>query len=145
MHVDGSCHCGDITYEAEVDPSSVSICHCTDCQVLTGSAFRIIAVAKAADFRLLSGTPTVYVKSADSGHRRAQAFCPRCGTQMYSSAAIADPESYGLRVGAIRQRSRLVPMRQIWCRSALDWVRRLDTIPESDRVTLTGQKSRNAT
>ena len=35
MHVDGSCHCGDITYAAEIDPAKVIICHCTDCQTLS--------------------------------------------------------------------------------------------------------------
>ncbi|MDB5860662.1 MAG: hypothetical protein JWQ76_4351, partial [Ramlibacter sp.] len=25
MHVTGSCHCGQVTYEAEVDPARVSI------------------------------------------------------------------------------------------------------------------------
>ena len=32
MKIDGGCHCGAITYEAEVDPEKTSICHCTDCQ-----------------------------------------------------------------------------------------------------------------
>ena len=36
MKVTGSCHCGQITYEAEVDPETVRVCHCTDCQKLTG-------------------------------------------------------------------------------------------------------------
>jgi len=36
MKVQGSCHCGRITYEAEVDPGRVSLCHCTDCQTVTG-------------------------------------------------------------------------------------------------------------
>ncbi len=40
MKVEGRCHCGQITYEATVDPEKVSICHCTDCQMLTGSAYR---------------------------------------------------------------------------------------------------------
>jgi len=38
MKIDGHCHCGQITFEAEVDPNSVMICHCTDCQRLSGSA-----------------------------------------------------------------------------------------------------------
>ena len=67
MHVDGSCHCGYITYQAEIDPGRVIICHCTDCQVLSSSAFRMIVVAEKGSFRLLSGEPTVYVKTADSG------------------------------------------------------------------------------
>lgn len=27
MKIDGGCHCGAITYEAEVDPEKTSICH----------------------------------------------------------------------------------------------------------------------
>jgi hypothetical protein len=40
MKVTGSCHYEAIAYEAEVDPNSVRVCHCTDCQRLTGTAFR---------------------------------------------------------------------------------------------------------
>jgi hypothetical protein len=32
MQLTGGCHCGHITYEAEVDPETVRVCHCTDCQ-----------------------------------------------------------------------------------------------------------------
>ena len=142
MHVDGTCHCGFITYEAEVDPASVSLCHCTDCQIFTSSAFRIVAVTRADDLKLLSGAPSFYVKTADSGNRRVQAFCPRCGTHVYSSADVANPALYGLRVGSIRQRTLLPPVKQIWCGSALEWVHRLDTIPASEAVTLTGQAAR---
>jgi len=34
MRVTGGCHCGQVTYEAEVDPATVRVCHCTDCQRL---------------------------------------------------------------------------------------------------------------
>ena len=43
MRIDGQCHCGFVTYEAEIDPEDVSICHCTDCQRLTGSPYRVTA------------------------------------------------------------------------------------------------------
>ena len=36
MDVDGSCHCGQITFSAEVNPDQVIVCHCTDCQALWG-------------------------------------------------------------------------------------------------------------
>jgi hypothetical protein len=48
MKVNGSCHCAQITYEAEVDPQHVSLCNCTDCQVLTGSACRVSVPTPAA-------------------------------------------------------------------------------------------------
>ena len=35
MKVDGHCHCGEITFQAEVDPDALHICHCTDCQTLS--------------------------------------------------------------------------------------------------------------
>jgi hypothetical protein len=40
VKVEGECHCGAIAYEAEVEPGTVGVCHCLDCQRLTGSAFR---------------------------------------------------------------------------------------------------------
>ena len=40
MKVDGNCHCGAITFEAEADPEAVYVCHCTDCQSISGSPFR---------------------------------------------------------------------------------------------------------
>src|SRR5687768_5530242 len=70
MKIDGSCHCGRIAYEAEVDPAKVSICHCSDCQTLTGTAFRVTIPVAEANFRLLSGEPKIYVKVAESGNKR---------------------------------------------------------------------------
>ena len=75
MKVDGRCHCGQIRYEAEVNADQVNICHCTDCQTLTGTVFRTSIRATDGTFKILSGEPTVYVKTAESGAKRAQAFC----------------------------------------------------------------------
>jgi hypothetical protein len=47
MHIDGECHCGRVTHEAEIDPARSSICHCTDCQPLTGSPYRVTAICCA--------------------------------------------------------------------------------------------------
>lgn len=85
MKIDGSCHCGAIRYEAEIDPANVTICHCTDCQMLTGTAFRITVQAAAEDFRLTAGRPKTYRKlTADSGIPRIHAFCAECGSPVYA-------------------------------------------------------------
>jgi hypothetical protein len=133
MHIDGRCHCGKITFEATVDPDTIGICHCTDCQTLTGSAFRANVPAPAETFVLRGGPPTVYIKTADSGAKRAHAFCPDCGTPIYATSPT-DPRSYSLRVGTIRQRAALGrPRRQIWCQSALPWAMDLTDIARVDR------------
>ena len=131
MKIDGHCHCGEISFEAEVDPAAITICHCTDCQRLTGSAFRANVVAPAAQF-VLRGTPRSYVKTAESGNKRRHAFCGNCGTPVYA-CAVDDPPSYSLRVGTITQRSAFKPRRQIWRRSALDWVDALAAVPASEK------------
>jgi hypothetical protein len=128
MHIDGGCHCGFIRYEAEIDPETVSICHCTDCQTLSGSAFRTNVPAKKENFRMLGGQPKIYIKTAESGNKRAQAFCPECGAPIYATSPT-DPQIYGIRVSSARQRTELRPKRQNWCRSALDWVADLGSIP----------------
>jgi len=120
MKVEGSCHCGAIRYEAVVDPAAVTICHCRDCQVLTGTAYRTTVPTAVADFVLHSGTPRRYVKTAQSGNKRIQAFCGDCGSPIYN-AAFENPVTYGLRVGTLAQREALPPQRQKWCRSALPW------------------------
>ncbi|MEO1544948.1 MAG: GFA family protein, partial [Pseudomonadota bacterium] len=44
MKITGGCHCGKITYEAVINLENVVVCHCTDCQRLSGSAFRTVAM-----------------------------------------------------------------------------------------------------
>jgi hypothetical protein len=117
VKIDGGCHCGFIRYEAEVDPEKVMICHCTDCQKLSGSAFRTVVLTAPDRLRLLSGTPKTYVKTAESGALRSQAFCPECGSPIYSAAEGSGPKVYSIRVGTSRQARELVPRAQIWCRS----------------------------
>ncbi len=122
MRIDGGCHCGAITYEAEVDPEKTSICHCTDCQQITGTAFRVTVFAPEGSYRITAGTPKEYVKVAESGNRRAQGFCPDCGSQLYATSVGDGPKVYGIRVGTARQRQSLAPRRQTWHRSALHWL-----------------------
>ena len=131
MHVDGCCLCGYLSYEAEVDPESVLICNCRDCQVLAGSAFRV-TVFVTGGFKFLSGEPSTYVKIADSGSRRALAFCPRCGTSVYSKPADGAEGGFGLRVGSLRQRDSLTPRVQYWRRSAQSWIDHIGAIPAFD-------------
>ena len=133
MKIDGGCHCGYITYEAEADPDKVSICHCTDCQTLSGTAFRTSIPAPDHALHFLSGEPAVYVKTGESGAKRAQGFCPRCGSAIYATAAGDGPKIYNIRVGTVRQRNQLVPKRQIWCRSQLGWLGEIGSIPKFEK------------
>jgi hypothetical protein len=132
MKIDGHCHCGQIAFEAEIDESSaINICHCADCQRLSGSAFRANVFAPAESFRL-TGNPRTYLKTAESGNVRLHAFCGNCGTPVYACAP-ANPPSYTLRIGTITQRAAFSPRRQIWRGSALSWIDALASVPATEK------------
>jgi hypothetical protein len=136
MKIDGTCSCGAIRIEGEADPDSAGICHCTDCQSGTGTAFRVSIPVSGATFKM-SGQPTIFIKTtADSGNPRAQAFCPTCGSPIYSTTPGEGQQAmYIVRVGILKQRDQLVPKRQIWWRSARDWVTGLDGIRKVEKQT----------
>ncbi len=134
MKVDGRCHCGQIRYEAQIDPGTVSVCHCTDCQMLTGTAYRVSVPASAANLAFLSGhTEDLRQDGGERQPARARHFAPNCGTPLYSADA-QDPQVYFLRVGTLSQRAALPPKRQIWCRSALPWASDIRNLAPSERA-----------
>ena len=132
MKIDGRCHCGYVAFEAEADPETTTICNCTDCQTMSGAPLRAIIITRPGTFVLLSGKPTEYQKTADSGRVRIQAFCPRCGTAIYAASIGYEPKAYNIRLGALRQCNELVPRRQVFVRSQQTWVNDLISIPKFD-------------
>ncbi len=97
MKIDGQCHCGNITYRTEIDPEQVYICHCTDCQSISGTAFRWAVSVAEEDFQLLTGSPKTYIKRAESGAESHQLFCPDCASPLYLTAIGEGPKSFNLK------------------------------------------------
>ena len=129
MKIDGQCHCGHVRYEAEIDPEQVSICHCTDCQTLTGSPYRVTVSTSRDRIRMTGNEPKTYVKIAESGRKRFQLFCPECGSPLFVTGEGAAAERWGIRWGSIRQRGELSPKRAVWRRSALPWIGDVSSLP----------------
>ena len=131
MKINGQCHCGEISFEAEVETALFGICHCTDCQALTGSAFNASVPVPAANFVLVRGNPNTYVKTAADGRKSQSMFCGNCGSRVYSYSD-SDPNIYRIRLGVIAQRATFSARGQIWRRSALPWVDSISLIPAHD-------------
>jgi hypothetical protein len=131
MKIDGACHCGAVRCEADINPDYVVLCHCTDCQTFSSAPYRASVPVKAENFTL-TGTPTEYVKTADSGAKRVVAFCGVCGTALFSTTP-ADRSVFNLRLGWVRQRAELPPKRQGFCGSALPWAFNIEDVPKVER------------
>ena len=127
MQVHGACHCGKVAFTAEVDPTKVMICNCADCQTLSGAPFRAIAQAPIESFKI-TGETKAYVKTAESGNKRAQVFCPECATPLYASA-VENTTAVMLRLGCVAERDQLKPSLRLWQRSAMPWLSELSSIP----------------
>jgi hypothetical protein len=103
MQIDGQCHCGCVTYRAEIDPAKVSICHCTDCQSLTGSPYRVTVICSAEDVRLTGAAPEIYGKRGDNGRIRNQHFCGECGSPLFTSGEGGQWSGFDVRYPARRE------------------------------------------
>jgi hypothetical protein len=134
MKIEGGCHCGKISYEADINPEYVIICHCPDCQVFSGGPYRASVPVKAENFQL-HGQPKIYVKTARSGNKRALAFCADCGSGLYSTSVEDHPPLFNLRLGAVKQRAQLIPKSQGFCNSAMPWAWDIAGIPRVPEPT----------
>jgi hypothetical protein len=77
----GGCLCGDIRYQTIADPVRITICHCTFCQKLTGSAYLVEPIFRKQDAVFTGAAPRIYDHRSDtSGKRVSVHFCGRCGT-----------------------------------------------------------------
>src|SRR5262249_60405819 len=70
----GGCQCGTVRYEVAGDPLMVVVCHCSDCQRQSGSAFGMSFIVPRGSFRLLRGEVKTFTRKADSGRAATCTF-----------------------------------------------------------------------
>jgi hypothetical protein len=127
MRIGGGCHCGAIHYEAEVNPDNVVICHCTDCQTISGAPYRTNVPVRLSKFSL-RGEPRTYRTVGDSGREVMTAFRGECGAALYSQPS--DANFVNLRIGSVNQRALPPPKRQGFWGSAMPWAMDIRDAPE---------------
>ncbi|WP_425594399.1 GFA family protein [Qipengyuania xiamenensis] len=110
-----------------MDPGHVGICHCRDCQIFSGSAFRTVGAVAPANFRFTKGHPVYFDKVGDLGGTRRMAFCGECGTHI--CALPADNSAFpfiSLRTSTADQFEQLVPVVEGFCASKVSWLPALE-------------------
>jgi len=80
-----------------------------------------------------SSAPVQGLAAEEADKEYARLGVKRTWSHFYEYAADGERKSYGLRVGCIEQRRELVPHKQIWCRSALEWTMELGSIEKRQR------------
>lgn len=88
MHYRGSCQCGAVSYEADVDLDNTITCNCSRCQRLGA----VLAFAAREAFTLKSGEDNLqqYLFNKEAIQHL---FCRTCGIQSFSYGAMPDGTS----------------------------------------------------
>jgi hypothetical protein len=116
----GGCGCGAIRYSVTSDPLISYLCHCTECQRRTSSAFGLNLQVTDDNLTIETGTPASRTRSADSGNDLALNFCGDCGTPLFSVPA-ARPNIRVVYAGTLDDPSWVPVKLHIWADSALPW------------------------
>lgn len=75
MTTKGSCLCGAVEYSYTGSPMTTALCHCTDCQKWSGSAYTSNVVVPRKEFKVTKGSPKHYNVKGDSGKMNDHWFC----------------------------------------------------------------------
>lgn len=122
----GMCQCGNIEYEINGKPLFTSICHCLECQKLSGGTSSVTTFIPANSFVLLRGELSKFTRRADSGRTVENYFCPGCGNRIYHLNP-SEPSLIRLKPGTLADKSSIKPVFHVWLSSRLPW----DFIPLS--------------
>ncbi|NQX87678.1 MAG: GFA family protein [Halioglobus sp.] len=99
MKMTGGCYCGNIRYEAEGEPIMRALCHCRECQYISGGAANVALAMPLSGFRYTLGKPRDF-KRSDLESPVIRSFCPDCGTSL-TSQPPAIPGIIILKVGTL--------------------------------------------
>ena len=115
-----SCSCGRLTVAIDGEPVRISMCHCRDCQRRTGSVYGVQARFHRSD-ATIDGPSTAWTRTADSGNRIVQHFCPTCGTTVFYLPE-QEPGLIAVAVGAFADASFPAPRFSVYEARKHPWV-----------------------
>tara|TARA_R110002020_G_scaffold316361_10_gene531565 strand:- start:5812 stop:6312 length:501 start_codon:yes stop_codon:yes gene_type:complete len=116
----GGCQCGLIRYRMRALPLVFYLCHCTECQRHTSSAF---GESLRFDREHLDVDPGLRCirRLSDTGKEREGWFCPDCGVRIWHGTAGS--AEINLKAGTLDDTSWLVPAGHIWTRSKQPFIK----------------------
>lgn len=84
-HYDGSCQCGAVSYEVEVDLENTITCNCSRCQRM---GF-VLAFTPMENFKLKSGEGAL-TEYLFNNHTIRHLFCKVCGVESFAYGTMPD-------------------------------------------------------
>ncbi len=121
MAYSGGCRCGACRYQLNYDQLPVSyVCHCLDCQTMTGSAFSLHALVRADRFAC-EGELLAWDHANSQGKVTSQKFCAACKTRLYSTNE-GRPGTVIVRMGTLDESQKILPAVHVWVKRKQNWI-----------------------
>ena len=95
----GGCLCGRVRYEAQGDALFGVLCHCRDCQRVSGTGHVPVMGVRKSTFRVTGETKT-YGVLGGSQKQAIRHFCPNCGSLLFGTPEVV-PDIVTLYVGSL--------------------------------------------
>src|ERR1051326_1424238 len=110
----GGCLCGAVRYEVTAEPVAFMLCHCRDCQYISG------------------GEPAAVGVVAAGGNAVVRQFCGECGTPLFSGLETM-PHLKVIKAGSLDDPSWLKPTAFLWTKSAQPWAHMDAAVPSFEK------------
>ncbi len=128
---EGGCFCGAVRYRA-LRPIDVAICHCRDCQRVSGAPMLAWVEIGKADLEWTHGTPSYYHHTSDWHTPIRRAFCNQCGTSLtYEREGSAELD---VTVASMDAPESVRPTHHVYASSQMPWLHVDDDITGYERL-----------
>ena len=129
-NVNGSCFCGEVSYEISGNMGVFQYCHCSRCQKVTGSAHASNVFVAPDDFKWLGGEDHVCRYDPPETKYFATSFCKQCGSSLpwlsKSGKVVIVP------AGSLDGDPGIRPSKNIFCGSRSSWYTAASSLPEHE-------------
>lgn len=119
---EGRCQCGQVRYRVAGETVAFFVCHCSECQRQSASAFGMALWLRNFSKEVLEGELRQWTRATPLGRHLLGEFCPRCGTRVFHQMTD-QVETMSIKPGTLDPAPDLDPVAHIWTSRARSWVR----------------------
>lgn len=123
----GQCLCGQIRFGFDTQPTDISVCHCSLCRRMTGTAFGVYVKIPAANLKLVSSIDSL--NSYDVTDKLKMLSCGTCGSYVYATHADYSEFAY-VCLGALDDGHEIRPGYHEFVGSKASWYEIHDALPQ---------------
>lgn len=118
---EGRCQCGQVRYRVVGKSVALFVCHCTECQRQSASAFGMALWLANHAKVVLEGELQSWCRTTPGGRQLVGEFCGRCGTRLFHQMKD-QVDLLSIKPGTLDTALDAEPVAHIWMSRARSWV-----------------------